>query len=112
MSSTTTEVAQPTTNVTPYRAAQIMTVQYRKLGLIAPDEEIAPQTMYSNKTIARTGDLKKAQGGAGQKFVAASFFEWMKNDAAARAAGGRTRAKVNVALLAEEFDLEGVEAHA
>jgi len=105
MSETTTTTAR--TNLTPYRAAQVMTRQFRKLGLIDADEEIGPQTMYSNKSIKRVpGSKKKSEGGEGILFDGDSFFQYLQNEVAARRGGTRVRTKVNVDRLAEQFNLD------
>jgi hypothetical protein len=104
MSSTTGSTKQYS-DLTPYRAAQVLTVQLRKLGLIEPDEEIAPQTMYSNKSIKRVG-TKKSEGGAGIMFDGDAFMDYLRNEVAARRSGGRVRASVNIDRLAAEFDVD------
>jgi len=100
-----TESAQTTpthdgpSDVTPYQAAKIATKWLRKHGKIAEDQEIAPQTMYSNKAIERYGK-PRTQGGQGVYFVGASFMQWLQNWGTG---GTGARGRVNIEALANEY---------
>jgi hypothetical protein len=96
--------------VTPYRAAQIATAILHDVGVLPMDETIEPQTFYSNKTIKRTDDKKKSEGGPGLRFEGASFNEWLQ---AAKKGTGTVRVTSSLnALLAEyaeDSDVEDVD---
>jgi hypothetical protein len=100
MSENTSTTTKQYTDLTPYRAAQIATLQLRKAGKLAADEEIAPQTMYSNKSITRYGS-PKAQGGTGVMFVGASFAAWLQ---AAKSGTGTARVSFNLDRIAAQYD--------
>ena len=94
------------TDVTPYVAAQIATQALREAGLLDSDVEIAPQSMYGNKTIARYGTSRR-EGGDGIMFVGDSFKEWL--DAQLEGRQGGTRTRVNLKALMAEYGEDAPE---
>jgi hypothetical protein len=98
MSSTTSTTKH--TDVTPYRAAQILTARLHAAGRLPADEEVAPQTMYGNKTITRFGTPKR-EGGQGVYFEGDSFNEWL--EAYMSGDAPKTGGKVNVNALIAEY---------
>ncbi len=98
MSSTTGK-----SDLTPYAAAVVATAVLRKHGILDADQEIAPQSMYGNKTITRYGEPRR-EGGDGVMFNGDSFAEWLDAQVEGRATGARQR--VNVKALLAEYDPE------
>jgi len=92
---------QSFSDVTPYVAAQIATELLRADGILAADEEIAPQSMYGNKTIERYGTPRR-EGGDGIYFVGTSFKAWLDAQREGRESGRRS--KVNLRALLSEYD--------
>jgi hypothetical protein len=93
------------TDVTPYVAATIATQALRAAGLIDDDVEIAPQSMYGNKTIERYGKPRR-EGGDGIMFVGDSFKQWLDAQLEGRTS---TRSRVNVKALLAEYTAEVAE---
>lgn len=97
------------TDLTPYMAAKVATKVLQAAGKLTAEQEVKPQSMYSNKTIKRTG-TKKSDGGSGVFFVGSSFKQWL--DLQLTSMGTASRGRVNVDALANEYmaDFEEVEA--
>jgi hypothetical protein len=100
MSSTTTH-----SNLSPYRAAQIMTAKGRESGKLGVDDEgkpetVEPQTMYSLKVPWRHGTARR-DGGDGVYFEGEAFAEYLEAWLAGTATGGGTRKQTLQALMAE-----------
>jgi len=99
--------SEPTfSDLTPFMAAKVATVILQASGTLPPGKEIAPQAMYSNKTIERYG-TKRTEGGQGIYFRGDSFAKWL-TEAKKGVAGGR-RVDVN-ALVSQYMDnIDGVD---